>query len=162
MEELTWRYGRRISEKTIAAVERRIGHKFPATYRELVREHDGAYPARNVIVLRTPRIFSDLYTLVPDDPSGDLLAMYELRRDRLPSDVIPFGNELGSGAFCFDYRRSETPAIVYWDGYAAGILYSEHGKGTADAMADGAALIFVAPDFDAFLNRLELGVEDLE
>lgn len=155
MAGLQWYHGGRISEQIIADAEEKIGRKFPRRYRDLVRENDGASPSRSTVVLWSQRTFNNLYTLVPNDFSPDLLRMYGLLKNRMPDDVIPFGHESMGDAFCFDYRHSAEPAVVYWDSYAAGSLYSEHDKKTADALADGSALLFIAPDFESFLRKLQ-------
>ncbi|MCY8946181.1 SMI1/KNR4 family protein [Bacillus atrophaeus] len=74
------------------------------------------YPEEVVVLFQNSReSINNLLSI--GDPSRpiDLLSTIDNVKDRLVDKIIPFATDAGGNLFCFDYRMSSQPVIVFWD-----------------------------------------------
>ncbi len=145
-----WRYaGDEASEKAIRHAESCLGVRFPADYRECVREHGGGAPDPSGFVVSSGASgtfrssVGVLLSLDPQEPENVVTTATDLRIDRgLPEGLVPIIND-GSGDYvCLDYRddpSAAAPRVVFWSKSASG----------------GPEFFDLAATFDEFLRKLE-------
>jgi hypothetical protein len=135
------------SFKPISDVEKMIGRKLPATYVQMVLDNDGGRPDPSSVTLFLPargmveEVECSKFIAFVDEIPGISMLEYNVPGSTplLPDSVYAFGVDPGGYLFCFDYRRSEDPAVVLV---------------VNDADEDVDSVIPVADDFDAFWSSL--------
>ncbi|WP_152847294.1 SMI1/KNR4 family protein [Bacillus paralicheniformis] len=139
-----------LSNKEINEVENKMKVAFPSDYKEVVKKYQGCVPLdKNVVEIGGfKESFNFLLTIESDEYIG-ILEVYDSIKDRLVKNVIPFANDPGGNFYCFDYRNSSEPKIVFWDHEEA---YTNPEK----------ALIYVCENFTELINGLRPLKEDEE
>ncbi len=142
---LIWTNGTPLTDDTyIEQTEKELGIIFPNSFKEIVRKYDGGIPNKPAFVCidyRSHKIIGAFYHLGYMNPEeiGSVSDISSISGEILPSGVIPFAEDGGGNATCFDYRKNpENPEIVYY--------YHEHPAGKD--------ILFVAHNFDEFLEML--------
>ncbi|SMO72987.1 SMI1/KNR4 family protein [Melghirimyces algeriensis] len=99
----------------IRDIEQKLGICFPADYLQVVKDSHGKQPTPNVIDFGglQEKVFGSLLSFEEGCPVN-LWFTYKSVKDVLPKKVIPFGCDPFGNLYCFDYRKSEDPTIVYW------------------------------------------------
>ncbi|WP_268505747.1 SMI1/KNR4 family protein [Bacillus atrophaeus] len=115
---MKWRKRSTFQEATnshIEDVEEKLKIKFPTDYREFIKDHNGCSPIDKKVVLFQNSRESTNNLLSIGDPSRpiDLLSTIDNVKDRLVDKIIPFATDAGGNLFCFDYRMSSQPVIVF-------------------------------------------------
>lgn len=139
-----------LTEERLASFERALGVILPEPYRKFLLQTNGGMPSpeRDVV---------DVAGL-PGGGSADVQVFYriggavessELRwnrdslSERIPDNLLAIAKDSGGNVFCLSLEGAERGAILYCD------LQSVYGNFEADP-----DFYPVAPDFDAFLNKL--------
>lgn len=125
MNNVTW-IGvnkKEITDKNIQEVEKYFNIKFPMDFIKCVKKYDGGYPRPKIFDIpgQDENVFSKLLTFDLESRNS-IIKVYEDIKDRLPSNIHPFGKDSFGNHLCFDYRSNpESPIIVFWDHEEEGI-----------------------------------------
>ena len=138
-----------IPDHVIDGAEMLFGVKYPATYRQLIREFSGSYGDVDFRVDRPSPGFDYcsvglILSLLPCSSESVYGTLSTWPEHDLSGRIIPFGVDGGGNYVCFDYRESEVPQIV---------LYFHELPGE-----DG--IMRVCDTFDEFLGRLRMPAEE--
>jgi hypothetical protein len=165
-----------MAEAEIVAIEGELGTRFPETYRSFLSTYGastlgGASPDNPYI------LFRPLKSLPPQFKSGKgmLDAFYGAQRDpqdgyslrvriqffagRMPSTIIPIGDDGGTGQICLGIKGNEAGAIYYWDQQNEPLDEEDYLQDYGEPRPPEAMFQNVhqiAESFEDFLNRLEL------
>ncbi len=106
-----------VSKQEVEAIEWVLGVKLPDDYLECAMVNHGGRPSLKCLdfAKRKDNVFQSLLPLTEQSKRMGVVQMISSVTDRLPGQVIPFGNDPGGNLYCFDYRRSPSPRVVYWD-----------------------------------------------
>ncbi|MCK8823441.1 SMI1/KNR4 family protein [Fuchsiella alkaliacetigena] len=117
-EKIEWMFDKgSVSEEIIKTVEEKFGVIFPANYKEIVKENNGAQPVPDVYDFegRKEAVMNSLLHFNLEE-QGNIIDVYEKMKDRLPELVYPFANDPFGNLICFDYRNnSKNPEVVFWN-----------------------------------------------
>lgn len=136
----------------IEEFEKRIGRKFPPSYKEIVVKHNGAFSKGKDAF----RFFSNLtrdYTVYGlgllhaygnvDSVTETMEWSWRHKPEFFPDGLVSFSRDGGGNLICFDYRAdpaTDNPPIVVW--------HHEGRPGTSEEISP------VANSFDEFLDML--------
>ncbi len=143
---------RKVSEERVVFVEKQIGIKFPHSFVDLVKEHDGGYPIPNLYKYHDIFLGRDssnclgAFLTLGESEYLDILKDYKNPAEFFPNGLIAFADDGGGNLLCFDYRQGKdnlNPPIVFWNHEAN----------------EGEDVSFVAKDFETFLGMLYLDEE---
>lgn len=128
----------------IERFEEEHGITFPADYKAVVLQNDGAYPTSSFVPVNDPNHGLQYYScaqLLNYEDTGNIFTLNPHNDDYLEPGVIAFGIS-GSGVlFCFDYRTDpDHPSIVV----VTGELDVTDGTNVPP--------LPVAPDFTTLIN----------
>ncbi|SHF01829.1 SMI1-KNR4 cell-wall [Seinonella peptonophila] len=105
-----------ITEELIQTVEHRMQIRFPADYRTIIKENNGARPINQTIQVGTQNEgFDKLMSLHPSDDDY-LLIHWEMlqQHHELPRHYVPIAIDSFGNYFCFDFQQ-DNPSIVFYD-----------------------------------------------
>ncbi|MCK6075296.1 SMI1/KNR4 family protein [Paenibacillus silvae] len=104
-----------ISEELIKEVEQYFGVEFPIDYKECIKEFNGGYPEPDVFNINdeSDAIFSCLLSYTEE--GANIITLYEITSEFLPSKIIPFARDPFGNLICFDYRSEKEPSIIFFD-----------------------------------------------
>lgn len=132
-----------IGEDVIGEAERRLGVRFPDSYRECVKNCHGGYPRQSDFTFQDRDIgmvtsgIAQMLTFDVDDEEN-IVSTRERLASQLPAGVIPITDD-GSGDFvCLDFRGGGEPEVIYW----------HHER------AEGESITRLAGDFESFMTML--------
>jgi SMI1-KNR4 cell-wall len=132
--------GPSLSEIDVAGLERRVNARLPRTYRLfLVRNNGGVPIPETVDVPGAPGSPTDVqvfFGIGRGVESSDLDWNAQTFLDRIPKGILPIACDSGGNLFCVGLSDSTAGQIFYCDLERAAHLY------------------LVAPDFDAFLEKI--------
>lgn len=105
-----------VSDEAFAHAQREFGVTFPADYREIVKQHQGALPLPNGIEHPDASTGVEYLYHFEDEPySQSIIGAYYPIGHALPSGVIPFAAGIGGDYFCFDFRdQPDSPIVSVW------------------------------------------------
>lgn len=136
------------SQSSLDDFERRVGITFPALYRSVASEKDGASLEPSLVTVWNPVLGRDQHiscdALIPFEEDGNgepTMVEVNFEFPNIPDGVIAFGTEAGGYLFGFDYRAGPEPSIV--------LLHF------GDMSDDGSSSTPVARSFDEFLAGLQ-------
>jgi hypothetical protein len=139
-----WKSGKQIDEKNISTIEFKWKIKFPLKFRDLILNHNQAYPENNAFKTNAgrERLVGELLNF---DLQGkfNVLTRYESVSDILPGNCFPFAVDPGGNLICFDYSRNLVPEIIFWN-----------HEGTVVNGREVYDVEYVADSFDKFLAIL--------
>ncbi len=134
--------GYQIGESDITHLESEFGTKLPDAYRRFLLLHNGGVPSPEIIDIAgaswSPtdiQVFFGIGSqIVPDNLSWNL----QLIKDRRPDlHILPVACDSGGNLFCLRVSNDGSCEVIYYD------------------MNDRVGTIYeVAPNFDAFLNKI--------
>ncbi|KRD91005.1 MULTISPECIES: SMI1/KNR4 family protein [Priestia] len=105
-----------ISEKVINDVESYFNIQFPLDYKKCILNFNGGYPQPKVFDtdVKSELVFSCLLSFTSDD--ANIVEVYEMKSQVLPSGIYPFARDPFGNLLCFDYRKNVSePTIVFFD-----------------------------------------------
>lgn len=176
LADLAWTgCGEPVSEERIAEVQRRLGVRFPETFLKCVRTCDGGYAGEFSIDFAVPgfekpwgagldRILSFREPMSREIQQRLLIEPFAWRElgitpwtsiedyvfdppEGLAKGLVPFSENGLGDLMCFDWRKGKhevDPPIVIW----------------LHEFIEEEPVIFLAPNFDAFIASLERKEED--
>lgn len=107
-----------VSETEIRKIGNEMGVLFPVDYIECAKINHGAHPNLEVFDIkgRPECVFNRLLSY--DRTSKNyILGIYNVTRDRLADNVIPFASDPLGNLICFFFKEksAELRSIVFWD-----------------------------------------------
>ena len=140
--QLTWKWAEDpVGADTVQTVGATWGVALPNDYIETARQFHGGSPSERCLDFDgQEQVFGALLPLASDEE----MTITDVRnavQDRLPKGVYPFADDPADNLYCFDYRQSTAPQIVFW--YHE-IAESDHKN----------SIVPVAASFSAFLDML--------
>lgn len=148
MIELT-EVGPPLTQDALARFERDLGVSLPDPYRRFLIRTNGGVPTpcmHTADVEGLPGGAADVqefFELGDSAESYDLRARRETLCERIPANLLAIAKDSGGSVFCISLLGADRGAVSYCD------LQSVYGNFEADP-----EFYPVAPDFDAFLNKL--------
>lgn len=142
-------YGEPAAVDDIEEAEGRLGIRFPDSFREILKEHNGTHPEPCEFDLDDPKIDDDLRTVAiafffgvnVEKESLDIEKVAKDYEGRIPENTVPIGRDPGGSLFLLEGERAG--AVLFWaadeeppDGEAASNVYA------------------AASSFDALLEKL--------
>ena len=129
----------------IEGAEAFLGVRFPASYHQVLLEFNGAYGGATFSMLGKEHGggIGVWLSLLPWDSESIWATLSTWPEHKLPTEVVPFGEDGGGNYVCFDYRHSDVPSVVVWYHELVG--------------EDG--IFPVADTFDDFLQLLRADVD---
>ena len=130
--------GQPISEVDIALLEDEFGTRLPDAYRRFLLLNNGGTPSPDVVdvaaISGSPTDVQVFFGIGRHIESSDLFWNLRLIEDRYPGrHILPIACDSGGNLFCLGTSKN----VVYCD------------------MSDSAGTLYeVAPNFDAFLNKI--------
>jgi SMI1-KNR4 cell-wall len=121
-QDLTWgRCDPPIGDDRVDEVERILRVRFPADFRDCVKQCHGGRPTKQDFRFRDAKgeMGSCLGVLLSFAPNKaeNILDIYRMLAEQLPAGLIPFAEDGGGDFMCFDYSNkdgADTPRVVYW------------------------------------------------
>ncbi|MCS1351682.1 SMI1/KNR4 family protein [Mechercharimyces sp. CAU 1602] len=147
-----------ISDRDIESLENKLEVQFPPDFVEWIKIYQGVSPEGDIsidIKGEEHGFYRLLYVSLPMnievDEYSSIESEYSIfvdRCDEFPMELIPFGEDAQNKWYCFDFRNSEKPKIVFVDWEYS---YEEEQED---------AVKFVADNFTQFLNMLYVFADD--
>jgi hypothetical protein len=96
-------------------VQKRLGIVFPLEFREHYLKYNGGTPQPNCFPFDGDYYcVHQFFPITSDrDPSLTLEHTYELVKDALPHDLVPFADDAGGDFFCFSSAKSSFGTIYF-------------------------------------------------
>jgi len=148
-ENYVWENDREIDLTVINNFADAHAISFPKEYLDLVTKNQGKSPAPENFKLKNSDFVGTVNVLLhfDDDESEKTYNVnynYEIGKEYLPEDIVPFASTINSDLLCFDFRTfKDNPHIVL----------ASHEYSGEDAIFP------VADSFSEFLNNLHSGEE---
>lgn len=111
-----------VSENALSELEKHIGSTLPADYQEFLTDFSG------VCLLTSPAFtfqegsnpnskdsIEQFYGVLPDTPYWDLATVYDDYRRRIPSDLLPIGEDPGGNIVCLGIKGERRGKVFFWD-----------------------------------------------
>lgn len=97
-------------------LEATLDVSFPKDYIECALENHGGRPSLDCLDFggEEERLFGALLPITGGE-SRTILEEVEDSQGYIPDRVVPFACDPFGNLFCFDYRQSETPQVVFWN-----------------------------------------------
>jgi len=116
------------SDDLLDAVERGLGVSFPESYRNFIKEHNGAVPITNMFSMNQQEYIIEKFLCILSDSEFDPISgWYDVEviitqiGDRLTDNedlvgmhVIPIASLFSGDFICLDYRETAEPTVVIW------------------------------------------------
>lgn len=134
-----------ITMEEIETLEKEWEVVLPEDYKSILLENQGKGPKQDSVSVGDGITnFCCLLTLSTkvSRESYSLRKMNKIIKDHLTSRVFPFARDSGGNFFCFDYRHSDIPSVVF--------LYPDEGEENDE----DSYFIKVADSFQDFLSKL--------
>ncbi|WP_433581730.1 SMI1/KNR4 family protein [Paenibacillus amylolyticus] len=110
------------------AVERSFRVSFPESYRNFIKEHNGAVPITNIFSMNQKEyIIEKFLCLLSDSESGPINGWYDIEviitqigdrltdnEDLVGMNVVPIAVLFSGDFICLDYREKKEPVVVIW------------------------------------------------
>lgn len=130
------------SETAIAAVEAKIGARFPEDYRSFLLRHDGGRTREETEFDVPGGGVSPVSDFLSTDPDDDyyLLAGLEWHDENYPPGIWPIG-DVGNG---------DQVVLAVSGAHAGGVLYFFHDRDAPQPISEAANLARLADSFTAF------------
>lgn len=139
------------SPARLAAVENRLGVRFPADYRAFLTTVNGGQPTPDCFTVpgRGDVMLGMLYGIGPAPSPSDLEYEQELATlwDPLPSGWLAIGSDPGGNRVLLSTEGKDAGHVYFWD--RVGFWVQDDGQNTFP----------VSPSFAAFLEMLWAGPE---
>jgi hypothetical protein len=141
--------GRTISEADVVALEQRIGHRLPESYRQFLLLNNGGRPTldRDTIDIEhlpgSPTDVQVFYGI--DDPIESCTIDWNLNvfKNRISDRLLPIACDSFGNRFCITLSGTDRGSVIYCD---FNPTFGSHV---------GAAIYYrVAPDFNSFLEKI--------
>lgn len=143
MDDLEWgRVKPAPRGSAVAKLEKDLNIKLLESYKFCLANFHCGHPDPDEIDVEGKGTTFIAWFLSADDKnpkSGYILGRLRTLGSDIPDRIIPFARDPGGNLFCFDYRSSETPSVVFWDHEAA---------------STNSSIFHVAESFEAFLAAL--------
>lgn len=140
-DEIRWICGNKIDISLIKEIEQIYDIKFPSSYIDIVLKNDGASALPHSIYCGNGRS-EDFQMFIPLGFYEGLTPLKEVLENlNFPDKIIPFADDSGGNSFCFDFRSSENPEVVF----------HEHEMGEEDVKGN---FWRVAKSFDEFIDNI--------
>jgi hypothetical protein len=108
-------------DRNVREVERVLSVKFPSDFLECIKTNNAGCPIPNCILINNnEEVFKHLLSFNLDSDFS-ILKIYNMLKERLADKIIPFARDPFGNYFCFDYRKSENPSIVFWESEEASV-----------------------------------------
>lgn len=117
-QQVTWRFALEpATGEDVAQLEKRLGVRLPTDYLECAITNHGGNPQPKCLDFggKHDRTFDVLLSLIDNTEEQSVMEAYQDIGDRIPGKLVPFAANAGGDYYCFDYRESAIPKIVYWD-----------------------------------------------
>lgn len=106
-----------LKELVLARLEKRLGQRLPAGYREFMLKFNGGEPESNSFSVAAIgeagiNVFFSIRGRATD---GDLETEIETTKGRMPSTLIPIADAEGGNLLCLCMDQRENGSIYYWD-----------------------------------------------
>jgi hypothetical protein len=138
--------GKPVTEKRLADLERELGVKLPAQYRQFLLKFNGGMPSPDVVDIEgmndSPTDVQEFFGIDASDESSDLRWIKQEFSDRVPDRMIPVACDSGNNLFCLSLSGADSGAIIYMD-----LRYAEPKQ------------YIVAENFDLFLGKIREWIE---
>jgi cell wall assembly regulator SMI1 len=140
--------GCRIDERRVADIETLVAAKLPSGYRDFLLRHNGGRPTPDVIDINgLPGGAADIKNFFGFDQefeSENLIWHFEIMRENVPwRHLLPIAGDSFGNTFCLDLAPDSYGRVVYFD-----------------LKGDDSEFYDVAPDFEAFLEKIYPWVEE--
>lgn len=110
------------SEDALSEMETRLESTFPADYREFVTDFGGVALMTSPIFTfqegdnpNSSSLIEQFYGVRSDDPQRHLATIYDIYRQRIPSDLLPIGEDPGANIVCLGIKGERRGKVFFWD-----------------------------------------------
>jgi hypothetical protein len=112
---MKWRKSKVPADKQSIDQVKNFGIQFPSDFRRIAIASHGTQPSPDTIDFGDLKqiLFGCLLSFEKNSPIY-IERVYRWVKDDLPDKVFPFAKDPFGNLYCFDYRDSEDPIIVYW------------------------------------------------
>jgi hypothetical protein len=115
--------GRKLSERSLVAFERKLSVKLPEDYREFLLRTNGGYPADDLQFQfiegdrESDSVLGEFYTLAQDSELGTLQEGLEtfVNADRMPPWCLPIADDAFGNQICLSLNQDDFGAIYFWN-----------------------------------------------
>ena len=111
-----------VSETVLSELEAHLGSTLPADYRKFITDFSGVcllsspmFTFQEVENPNSQDSIEQFYGLLPDAPSWDIAAVYDDYRRRIPSDLLPIGEDPGGNIVCLGIKGERRDKVYFWD-----------------------------------------------
>lgn len=137
-----------ITSEHIIAVEERYGFNLPKDYKDFLLKYNGGKPKCSKFTTKDGRIISHLMFFLPlihkEVLSLACAFLIFTRKNRLPSNLIPIGEDPIKNFVCISVAGDDCGSIYYWD-----FIHSN------EEMPTYKYLVHIADSFTEFIDGLE-------
>lgn len=166
-----------ISEEQISALEKTLDCRFPEDYRKFATTFGactfhGESPENPYVVFRSSEalpahianeglsLFDAFYgsDIGANDPYG-LKQRINFYMGRMPTNVVPIGDDGGAGVICLGLRNNDKGKVFYWDQRNERLSEEEHFEEYLAARPPESLyqnMYLIADSFIDFLQQLQL------
>jgi hypothetical protein len=144
-----------LSEETINQLEQTIGYSLPSDYKVFLADFGGVafYKYAIFAIQGTSKpdsgsILSTFYGVLPNYPLEDIATLYTDYKGRIPSDLLPIGEDPGGNIICLGLAGEMRGKVYFW---------GHHGEVVPDKGCEPGStnVFFVANSFEEFLYSLK-------
>ncbi|MDQ0718867.1 cell wall assembly regulator SMI1 [Paenibacillus sp. W4I10] len=116
------------NKELLEVVERSLRVSFPETYRNFIKEHNGAVPITNMFSMNQQEYIIEKFLCILDDSESDPInGWYDIEvtitqigdrltdnEDLVGMNVVPIATLFSGDLICLDFRETEEPTVVIW------------------------------------------------
>ncbi|OAI46401.1 hypothetical protein AYO44_02225 [Planctomycetaceae bacterium SCGC AG-212-F19] len=140
-----------LSEKEIAALEKKIGHRLPSGYRSFLATYNGGYAqGENAFRYKlqsgpyTDSRLNHLFSLNDDYGSLDKMYLRMSKAGRTPKNLFPIANDAFGNLICISLSGKDTSSVYFWD----------HENEPEDEDTEFRNIHLIADSWEEFINGL--------
>jgi len=106
----------KIDEKDLENVEISLGVKFPADFKNVILENNGASPEKMIFDTKDSkeRIAEYLLSFSKNDKDY-IIDSYNYIMDRLDKKLVPIIKDPFGNYICFDFSKEDTQDLYFWN-----------------------------------------------
>lgn len=142
------------TESDVRKFESLIEARLPEDYRAFLLEHNGGETDPNIFFISEEQgsdILDRLLALIKEPEHSSLYWSYDCYLGRMPSNIIPIGDDPGGNNVCISVSGADYGSIYFWD---------HDGEPEEDEQPYYENLYLMAASFSEFLNNLYESSDD--
>ena len=139
--------GPTLSDREIAAFERRLDARLPHDYRAFLQEFNGGVPSARYYSALRERLLVQSFTRLAPGRSDDIETIAQSLEGRIPSSFLPIALDPQGSMFLISLREGTRGRVYFWD-------HEREPEEPTDELASFSNIYEIAPSFTDFFGAL--------